>query len=123
VDYQEWKRRLVAAVPIFGRGRVNTSIVAGLELEGNQDRPKEKEALTRNLEEAQWLAERGVTTVFSVQTPRLGSPLAQRASLDYHISLAKGFHAIRRAHGLSVDFDDYRRGGSHPDTDLARLLH
>ena len=32
VGYREWKRRLIAAVDIFGKGYVNTGIVGGVEL-------------------------------------------------------------------------------------------
>lgn len=125
VGYQDWKKRLVDAVDIFGRGRVGTGIVAGVELARPNGHASEEEALARNLDEAQWLAQRGVTSVFIVWNPLPGTPLGDQrnASLDYYIRLAKGFHAIRKAHGLSVDFDDYRRCGNHPDTDLSRLLN
>lgn len=42
--------------------------------------------------------------------------------LEYYVRLARGLHEIRARYGLYVDFDDYRRCGNHPDTDLARLL-
>ena len=55
--------------------------------------------------------------------PRPGSAFKdQKApSLDYFIRLAQGLQDIRASHGLKVDFDDYRRCGNHPNSDLARL--
>jgi len=120
VDYDEWKRRLVEAVAVFGRGRVGTGILAGMELGGPHGYATEEEALGRNLDQAEWLAERGVTTVFSLWKPPSGS-FQGNASLDFLIQLAKGFHRIRRSHGLTVEYGDYRRGGNHPDLDLDRL--
>jgi hypothetical protein len=125
VGYAEWKRRLVDAVEVFGRGRVGTGIVAGVELAKPHGWATEEEALARNLDEAEWLAERGVTTVFIIWNPLPGTPLGDQrnASLDYYVRLAKGFHRIRRSHGLTVEYDDYRRCGNHPDSDLDRLLY
>jgi hypothetical protein len=97
VGYEEWKRRLVRAVDVFGPGRVNTGIVAGIELAppyGSATRP--------------------------------GSVLGKQrnpASLDYYIRLAKGLHALRVEYRLPIMFDDYRHCGNHPDTDLSRLLN
>ncbi len=123
IGYQEWKNRLVRAVDIFGRGNVGTGIVGGVELAKPQGFKTEAEALTSTLDEADWLAERGVTTVYIVWVPRPGSLFRdQKApSLDYFLSLARGLQDVRSRHALSVDFDDYRRCGNHPDTDLARL--
>ncbi len=123
VGYQEWKNRLVRAVDIFGRGNVGTGIVGGVELAKPQGFKTESQALESTLGEADWLAERGVTTVYIVWVPRPGSPFRdqQAPSLDYFIRLAEGLQDVRLRHGLTVDFDDYRRCGNHPDTDLARI--
>ena len=124
VGYQEWKRRVVAAVGIFGRGNVGTGLVGGVELAKPNGFESEDEALGVTLEEAEDLASKGVTTVYIVWVPRPGSEFREQrnASLDYYVRLAKGLHAIRAKYRLSVDFDDYRRCGNHPDSDLARLL-
>ncbi|SEH33958.1 radical SAM protein [Magnetospirillum fulvum] len=123
VGYQEWKNRLVRAVDIFGRGNVGTGLVGGVELARPHGFTSETDALAATLAEAEWLAERGVTTVYIVWVPRPGSDFRdQKApSLDYYIRLAQGLQDIRARHGLTVDFDDYRRCGNHPDSDLARL--
>lgn len=126
VGYEEWKRRLVRAVDVFGPGRVNTGIVAGIELAPPYGFATEDEALSRILDEAEDLARQGVSTVYIVWSPRPGSVLGKQrnpASLDYYIRLAKGLHALRVEYRLPIMFDDYRHCGNHPDTDLSRLLN
>lgn len=124
VGYKEWRSRLIRAVDIFGRGNVNTGIVGGIELARPHGRKTEAEGLAATLDEAEYLAEHGVSTIHTVWVPRPGSVFhdQQAPSLDYYIRLAKGLHGLRVKYGLGVDFDDYRRCGNHPDTDLARLL-
>jgi len=123
VGYREWKRRLVAAAGIFGRGRVNTGIVAGVELARPHGFAREDEALEAVLGEAEGLAEEGVSTVFIVWSPRPASALGDQrnASLEYYVRLAKGLHGLRVKYRLPIEFDDYRHCGNHPDTDLSRL--
>lgn len=124
VGYQEWKNRLINAVGIFGRGNVNTGIVAGVELAKPHGFSNENEALQATLDEAEDLAANGVSTIFMVWIPR---PQAyfhdqKNASLDYYVTLAKGLHGLRKKYSLNIDFDDYRRCGNHPDGDLTRIL-
>lgn len=123
VGYKQWRDRLVSAVDIFGRGNVGTGIVGGVELAQPNGFQSEDAALESTLSEAEYLAERGVTTVYIVWVPRPGSAFNdQKApSLDYFIRLARGLQDLRIKYGLSVDFDDYRRCGNHPDSDLARI--
>ncbi|MDR2506788.1 MAG: radical SAM protein [Candidatus Accumulibacter sp.] len=123
VGYKEWRDRLIRAVDIFGRGNVGTGLVGGVELAKPNGFKSEKDALASTLSEAEYLAERGVTTVYIVWVPRPGSAFrGQKApSLDYYIRLAHGLQDLRAKYGLRVDFDDYRRCGNHPDSDLARL--
>lgn len=123
VGYREWRERLVRAVDIFGRGNVGTGLVGGVETAQPLGFKSEKDALAATLEEAEYLAERGVTTVYIVWVPRPQSVFAgQKApSLDYYIRLARGLQDLRSKYGLGVDFDDYRRCGNHPDSDLARI--
>ncbi|MFT4080593.1 radical SAM protein [Rhodomicrobium sp.] len=123
IGYREWKRRLVDAVGVFGRGNVGTGIVGGVETAPPHGFTSERDALEATLSEAEDLAEKGVTTVHTVWVPQKGSEFHElkAPSLDYFIRLAKGLQGLRVKHGLSVDFDDYRRCGNHPDSDLARL--
>jgi biotin synthase-related radical SAM superfamily protein len=124
VGYQEWKRRLIDAVEIFGPSRVNTGIVSGVELVPPSGFRSEDEALEAVLNEADELAAQGVSTVNMVWVPRSGSPYGneKNASLEYYVRLASGLQTIRRKYNLEIDFDDYRRCGNHPDSDLARAF-
>jgi len=124
VGYREWRNRLIRAVDIFGRGNVSTGIVGGVELARPNGFTTEEGALQATLDEAEVLACHGVTTVHIVWVPRPGSSFRteQNASLDYYVRLAQGLHNLRVKYNLSIDFDDYRRCGNHPDTDLSRLL-
>jgi len=124
IGYREWKQRLVDAVGVFGPGRVNTGIVAGIELAGPCGFGSEDEALERTLAEAEDLARQGVSTVYIVWSPRPDTPLSgyKNASLDYYIRLARGLHELRVKYRLPIDHDGYRHCGNHPDTDLSRLM-
>ncbi|MGB8602923.1 MAG: radical SAM protein [Rhizomicrobium sp.] len=123
VGYQEWKNRLIRGVDIFGRGNISTGIVGGVELAGPHGFTSEDDALKSTLDEAESLAEKGVTTVHTIWMPQAGSQFADQKSpsLDYFIRLAQGLQNLRLKYNLSVDFDDYRRCGNHSDSDLARL--
>jgi hypothetical protein len=124
IGYQEWKRRMIDAVQIFGRNRVGTGIVSGVELVAPFGFSSEDQALESVLGEADDLASQGVSTVNMVWVPRAGSPYGKEknASLEYYVRLACGLQAIRRKYDLEIDFDDYRRCGNHPDSDLARAF-
>ncbi|MBC7963108.1 MAG: radical SAM protein [Steroidobacteraceae bacterium] len=124
VGYKEWRQRLIRAVDIFGRGNVGTGLVGGVELAKPYGFTSEADALASTLEEAEFLAENGVTTVYIVWVPRPGSNFRDQKnpSLEYFVQLAQGLHNLRVKYNLPADFDDYRRCGNHPDTDLSRLL-
>jgi hypothetical protein len=127
VGYKEWKKRLCDAVEVFGASRVNTGIVSGVELARPFGVKSEEEGLELILGEAEDLAKNGVSSVNMVWQPRPGSFLGARhnqtiGSLEYYVRLAIGLQEIRLKHNLSIDFDDYRRCGNHPDSDLARVF-
>ncbi|AGK98501.1 radical SAM protein [Clostridium pasteurianum] len=124
VGYKEWKRRLVAAVDIFGKGNVNSGIVGGVELAKPRGFKTEEEGLKHTLEEAEDLISKGVSIVYIVWVPR---PLSffkdqKNASLEYYVKLTIGLNALREKYSLTIDFDDYRRCGNHPNSDLLRVL-
>ena len=123
IGYDEWLDRLAAAVGVFGRGNVNTGLVAGVELAAPMGPKSEDEALAHALAEAEKLMERGVWVVGCVWRVLKGSVLkgCRPASLEYHVRLARGLDSLRRKHGFLADQDNYRRCGNHPDTDLARI--
>lgn len=123
LGYRKWKERLFAAVEIFGKGHVNSGLVGGVELAKPNGYPSEDEAVKRTLEEAENFAAHGVPVVACVWVTYPGSPFEhqQTPSLEYFVRLAQGLDGIRRRYGLSIDMDDYRRCGNHPDSDLSRL--
>jgi hypothetical protein len=124
VGYEEWKRRMIDAVDVFGWNRVGNGIVSGVELVPPFGFPSEDEALEAVLREADDLASHGVSTVNMIWVPRAGSPYGKEknASLEYYVRLAWGLQAIRKKYKLDIDFDDYRRCGNHADSDLARAF-
>lgn len=123
LGYHEWKRRIIAAVDIFGKGYVNSGIVGGVELGQPNGFKNEDEALKRILEEAEDFASHGVSIVHCVWVPYPGSAFQgqRNPSLEYYVRLSKGLHDLRQKYGLSIDLDDYRRCGNHPDSDLDRV--
>jgi hypothetical protein len=127
VGYKEWKKRLCDAVEIFGESRVNTGIVAGVELAPPYGVKSEEEGLKLLLSEAEDLAKNGVSSVNVVWQPRPGSFFGAKhnqtiGSLEYYVRLSIGLQELRLKYGLSIDFDDYRRCGNHADSDLARVF-
>lgn len=124
IGYKEWKARLIRAVDIFGRGNVNSGIVGGVELAKPKGFTNEDDALKSTLEEAEDLAQHGVSVVHTIWVPRPGSYFKDQknASLEYYVRLTKGLHNLRKKYQLSTDSDDYRRCGNHADSDLARIL-
>ncbi len=122
IGYKEWRRRIFAAVDIFGRGNVNTGIVGGVELATPNGFTSEEEALKVTLEEAEDFAQHGVSVVHCVWNTLPGSVFQKQElpSLEYYVRLSKGLQNLRKQYGLNIDMDNYRRCGNHPDTDLAR---
>lgn len=123
IGYQEWKERLYEAVDIFGRGNVNSGIVAGVEMATPKGFPTEDEAYDHMMEEAEDLARNGVDVVECVWNVAPGSIFFKQRtpSLEYYVRLARGLDGLRRKYGISVEMDNYRRCGNHPDSDLSRV--
>jgi len=123
VGYKEWKRRLINAVGIFGKGFVSAGLVGGVELAKPHGFATEEEALRITLDEAESLAEQGVSTVACVWVPYAGTVFhkQKQPSLRYYVELAKGLQGLRKKYALDIEMDNYRRCGNHPDSDLARI--
>ena len=121
--YAEWKRRLYNAVEIFGKGQVNTGIVAGVELATPHGFKTEEEALKTNFEQAEELTSHGVGVKYNVWNVTPGSTLFDQLnpSLDYYVRLTKGFYDIMQKAGIPTYMDSYRKCGMHPDTNLDRV--
>lgn len=123
IGYQEWKKRLKIAAEIFGRGRVDTGLVTGTEIGNGIGFRTEDAAFAAVSEEAEELAEAGVSVAATIWQPSDIAILknAKNPSLEYMIRISREFERLRLKYNLAVDFDDYRRCGNHPNTDLARL--
>lgn len=124
IGYREWKRRIIAAVDIFGAGNVSTGIVGGCETAQPHGFKDEREALKAVLEEAEDFASQGVSVVHTVWVPMQGSAFhnQKNPSLEYYVQLAKGLRDLRKKYNLNIDMDNYRKCGNHPDTDLDRVI-
>jgi hypothetical protein len=122
VGYREWRRRLIAAVDIIGRGHVSTSVVSGVNLAAPYGCASEDEALAETLAGAEDLADHGVATASTIWYPCEGSYLEKQKtpSLEFHVRLSKGLADIARRHALYNHLDNYRRCGNHAPTDLLR---
>lgn len=122
IGYREWKRRIISAVDIFGKGNVSTGLVGGAELSKPHGFASEEEALQAVLEEAEDFVSQGVSVVHCVFVPMPGSAFHKQTppSLEYYVKLAKGLSGLRKKYGLNIDMDNYRKCGNHPDTDLDR---
>ena len=123
ISYEEWKRRLYEAVEIFGKGQVNTGIVAGVELATPNGFKNEEEALKKNFEEAEELTAHGVGLKIDVWKVIPGSIFHNQsnASLDYYVQLTKGFYEIMQKAGIPTYMDSYRKCGMHPNINLDRI--
>jgi hypothetical protein len=124
VGYGEWKRRLFAAVDIFGKNHVNTGIVVGVELAKPNGYRCEEEAYEKVLKAAEDIAAHDVALTLSVWTAVQGSVFYRQLSpsLEYYVRLTLGFAELHRKYKLHIIPDDYRRCGNHMNMDMDRLL-
>ena len=121
IGYDEWKKRIFDAVEVFGEGNVNSGIVGGVELAQPNGFKTEEEALKAYLEEAEDFAKHGVSIAYIVWGVCGIFHNQVVPSLDYYVALAKGLNEINVKYNLKTYFDDYRRCGNHPNTDIGRI--
>jgi hypothetical protein len=102
VGYRRWIEALETAVRLWGRERVYSAMVAGVELEPDFGLSWE-EAVRIELEGAEDLCQRGIIPIYSLHWPTGG-----RNRPDYHQrlrsffeTLSDGYARVRRKHGLS----------------------
>jgi hypothetical protein len=120
---EEWIRRTLDAVEIFGENKVYTQVVAGVELAQPHGFKTVDEALESNFQACEFYAKHGVIFVATLWRPHTSSALGKQPAppLEYYLRLAQGLYEIRGRYGLSGDMDDYKRCGNHVDTDMERL--
>ncbi|MGN0403175.1 MAG: radical SAM protein [Acetatifactor sp.] len=123
IPYNEWKKRLYDAVEIFGKGKVDTGIVSGVELAKPNGYQTEAEAIARDLEEAEEIASHGVLLKHDIWHVGADSIFFRQStpSLDYYAQITKGFYEINQKYGLEADMDSYRKCGMHTNLNLDRI--
>jgi hypothetical protein len=123
IGYEEWVKRTVDAVEVFGPGKVCTQVVAGAELAWPHGFENVDQALKSNFEGCEFFAKNGVICLSTIWRPHRASRLGYQPMppLDYYVRLAKGFHEIHKSYGLLSTNDDYKHCGNHPDSDLERM--
>lgn len=126
VGYQRWIEALETAVRLWGRGRVYSAMVAGVELEPEFGLSWQ-EAVRIELEGADDLCSRGITPIYSLHWPTGG-----RDRPDYHqqlrnffSTLNEGYLDIRRRRGVSFweGFMCHRCAYMQLECDVDRALH
>ena len=103
VGYPRWIEALQTAVRVFGRGRVYSAMVAGIELDPEHGLSWQEAARTA-LEGAEDLCRRGVIPIYSLMWPSGGKdrPDYHERIRGYFETLNLGYQQIRRKHGLHV---------------------
>ena len=103
VGYPRWIEALETAVRVFGRGRVYSAMVAGIELDPEHGLSWQEAARTA-LEGAEDLCRRGVIPIYSLMWPSGGKdrPDYHERIRGYFETLNLGYQQVRRKHGLHV---------------------
>ena len=101
--YDRWIGALEAAVGIWGRERVYSAMVAGIELEPEHGYTWEDSARLA-LEGADDLCSRGIIPIYSLYWPLGGRDRKTYVShlLSYFERLSLGYRDIRARHGLRI---------------------
>ena len=123
VGFEGWKQRLYNAVDVFGKGNVNSQLVAGADLVQPNGFRTEAESVAAILALTEELAKHGVGVVTNVWgvVPTIIFKNFYPPSLDYYAQVIKGVNEIQQAYDINMYFDDYKRCGTHPSSDLLRV--
>ncbi len=123
VGYEEWKRRLIAAVDVFGKGNVSSGVVLGTELASPRGFVTEDEAYEHVIEEAEDIISHGIALAANVWRTAPGAIFQRQKnpSLEYFVRTYREFDRLAHHYGVNPYTDDYRRCGAHPGMDLLRI--
>jgi hypothetical protein len=125
VGYARWIEWLEHAVGLFGRGRVYSAMVAGIELAPQYGLGPDA-AVDLALDGARELTARGILPIYSLYWPSPGRdlPVPVPVLRDYFERLHTGYHALRRAAGLRVweGFMSHRSAFMQVECDFDRAL-
>ena len=126
VGYDNWIASLEYAVELFGRGRVYSAMVAGIELEPEYGFTPET-AVDLALRGAEDLCSRGVIPIYSLYWPVGGHEHPDYLSnlKGYFEKLCSGYASIREQHNLSFhpDFMCHRCAYMQVECDIDRGKH
>lgn len=122
LGYDEWKRRLIASVDIFGKGNVTSGAVLGTELATPNGFRSEDEAFKIVVEEAETIIEHGIALAANIWRPTPKSIFQNQISpsLDYFVRVYREFDRLQRKYCTNPYTDDFRRCGAHVGLDLMR---
>ena len=123
IGYEEWKRRVFAAVDIFGKGNVTSGMVLGVELASPKGFQSEDEAFKVITEEAESIVSHGVALAANIWRPAPRSVFQNQdtPSLDYFVRVFREFDRLQHKYCPNPYTDDYRRCGAHIGLDLMRI--
>ncbi|MEZ5552752.1 MAG: hypothetical protein R3E82_17860 [Pseudomonadales bacterium] len=101
VGYERWIRALEYAVGLWGRGRVYSAMVAGIELEPEFELDWQQ-AADLAIAGAEDLCSRGITPIYSLYWPIGGRDHPEYLSRlrSYFERLMIGYRAVRERHGV-----------------------
>lgn len=103
IGRDEWIRRIVDAVDVFGAWKVIPNFVAGIELSKPFGFTTVDEALASTREGLEFFMSRGVLPRFTTWCPEPLSELGAingPAPLEYHVGLLRIWRDVHRAHGV-----------------------
>lgn len=122
IGYDEWKRRLFAAVDIFGEGNVTSGVVLGVELAKPKGFKTEDEAFQAITEEAESIISHGIALAANIWRPAPRSILQNQdtPTLDYFVRTYREFNRLQKKYIKNQYTDDFRRCGAHIGLDLMR---
>lgn len=122
IGRDEWIRRMVDAVDVFGKGRVYTQMVCGAELAKPDGMKSVEQAIGSAIEGAEFFASNGISCHEEMWRPHRFEKLGwqEMQELDYFIRIADAFHEIRWNSGICTVETNYMRGSDNPDADLER---
>jgi len=106
VGYERWIASLERAVSLWGRGRVYSAMVAGIELAPEHAMPW-RDAADLAIAGAEDLCARGVLPIYSLYWPFGGKdhPEGMADLKAYFTRLALGYRAARERYGLAISDD------------------
>jgi hypothetical protein len=124
IGYRQWLESLEAAVGLWGRGRVYTAMVAGIELEPEHGFEWQA-AAELAIQGAEDLCRRGIIPIYPLYWPTGGKthPQYLHRLRSYFETLNEAYQKIRRKYGLafSPEFVCHRCSYMQIECDLDRL--